>query len=178
MADADDDFDEHPGKVTTWRDGDFVAHPDAEAEDETVWAYVHDGPCRWEGLLARRISEDRARLAAIPFWVYNLDLGDEVALETAPNGAPVITDVVADGGNYTYRVRFEGAGEDDTRWRELAQALAPLGCWFDVRQPGFLAVSAPGPDADAVLSYLDAREARGELLYETGHTAPPPPGES
>jgi hypothetical protein len=171
----DEDFDEHPSKVTTWRDGDFVIHPDADREDETIWAFVHDGPVTWEGLSARRIAEDRARLTAIPFWVYNLDLGDEVALGTAPNGALVIEDVVADGGNFTYRVRFEGAHDDDTRWRELAQALSPLGCWFDVRSPGFLALSAPGDGADAVAAYLHAREARGELLYETGHTAPPPP---
>lgn len=61
-----------------------------------------------------------------------------------------------------------------SRWRDLAQALAPLGCWFDVRDPGFLTLSAPGPNADAVDAYLHARgEARRELSYETGHTAPP-----
>jgi hypothetical protein len=170
----DEDFDEHPGKATTWRDGDFAVHPDAELEDETVWAAVHDGPVAWEGLLARRLGEDRARLAAIPYWVYNLDLGDEVELTVAPNGAPVITGVAADSGNFTYRVVFEDAADDDERWRELAQALSPLGCWFDVRSPAFLALSAPGPEADAVTAYLHAREARGELRYETGHTAPPP----
>jgi hypothetical protein len=173
MADGSD-FDEHPSKATTWRDGDFVVHPDAAAEDATVWAFLHDGPVQWEGLLARRIAEDRARLAAIPFWAFNLDLGDEVSLQTAPTGALVIDDVVADGGNHTYRVFFAGAGEDDERWRELAQALSPLGCWFDVRSPSYLALSAPGAQADAVAAYLHARAARGELEYDTGHTAPPP----
>jgi hypothetical protein len=176
IADADD-LDEHPAKVTAWRDGAFVVHPDAEADDDVVWSYVHDGPVMWEGLRARRLAEDRARLAAIPFWVYDLDLGDEVALETAPTGALIIADVTADAGNHTYRVVFEDAGDDDPRWRELAQALSPLGCWFDVRSPGFLALSAPDDGADAVAAYLHARAARGELTYEAGHTAPPAPDE-
>jgi hypothetical protein len=168
--------DEHPSRAAAWRGGRFVVLPDAEREDCTVWvgAEAHSaGTVRWEGLLARRLSDERARICAVPFWVYDLDLGDEVTLMDSAEGAPVVTGVVLDGGNYTFRVRFEHAADDDVRWRGLMVELEPFDCWFDVRSPGFLAVSAPPAHAQAVADHLDDRERRGDLLFETGRSAPP-----
>jgi hypothetical protein len=48
--------------------------------------------------------------------------------------------------------------------------LASLGCWFDVRTPGHLAMSVSADDAQAVADHLAARERSGELQYETGRT--------
>jgi hypothetical protein len=113
-----------------------------------------------------------ARICAVPFWVYDLNLGDEVALIESAEGAPVVAGVVVDGGNYTFRVRFDDAADDDVRWRELMVGLEPFGCWVDVRSRGFLAVSAPPTQAQAVADYLDEREQRGDLLFETGRSRP------
>jgi uncharacterized protein DUF4265 len=81
--------------------------------------------------------------------------------------------VVKDAGNYTFRVSFDDAPNDDRRWHELIVALEPFDCWVDVRDPGFLAVSAPPGEAQAVADYLDARERRGELSFETGRSSAP-----
>jgi hypothetical protein len=170
------EYDEHPSKASAWREDRFIVLPDAEREDCTVWAGAEadsSQSVKWEGLLAYRLSGDRARICAVPFWVYDLNLGDEVALQDSAEGAPVVMGVVVDGGNYTFRVRFEHAADDDVRWRELMVELEPFGCWFDVRSPGFLAVSTPPAHAQVVADYLDDRERRGDLLFETGRSAPP-----
>lgn len=150
--------------------------PDAELEDCTVWVGAEAdsaGSVKWEGLLARRLSSGRARICAVPFWVYDINLGDEVALLKSAEAALVVAGVVVDGGNYTFRVRFEDVTHDDVRWRELIVELEPFGCWVDVRSPGLLAMSAPPTHAQAVADYLDVRERRGDLLFETGRSAPP-----
>jgi hypothetical protein len=170
------EYEVHPSKASAWREGRFIVLPDAEREDCTVWVGVEadsSQSVKWEGLLARRLGADRARICAVPFWVYDLNLGDEVTLMDSAEGAPVVTGVVLDGGNYTFRVRFEHAADDDVRWRGLMVELEPFDCWFDVRSPGFLAVSAPPAHAQAVADHLDDRERRGDLLFETGRSAPP-----
>lgn len=137
------EFDEHPSKVSAWRDGRFVVLPDAELEDVTVWVAAEadtEGGVKWEGLLGRRLSSDRARVCAIPFWVHDLNLGDEVRLMESAEGAPVVIGVVVDAGNYTFRVRFASARDEDPRWRALMAELEPFGCLADVRSPAFLAI--------------------------------------
>lgn len=77
---------------------------------------------------------------------------------------------VVDGGSYTFRVPFADPADDDVRWRELLVQLEPFGYWVDVPSSGFLAVSAPPAHAQAVADYLDGRERRGDLLFETGRS--------
>ena len=110
----------------------------------------------------------------MPFWAYELNLGDEVALMGSAEGAPVVTGVIADGGNFTFRVRFDGAAHDDVRWRGLMVELEQFDCWFDVRGPGLVAVSAPSAHAQTVADYLNGRERRGDLVFETGRSTPAP----
>ena len=163
------EYDEHPSKVARARRGGAVeVHPEAAAADCTVWvAFELDGT-RWEGLLARRLAPDRALVCAIPFWVYDLNLLDEVSVVDSAEGAPVATGRVRDAGNFTYRVAFDDAADDDRRWRELMTELEPFDCWFDVRDPGYLAISAAPEQAEPVAGHLLEREDRGELHYETG----------
>jgi hypothetical protein len=59
------EFDEHPSKAAGWRDGRFLVLPDAEQVDCTVWVGAEAdsaGSVKWEGLLARRLSDERAHL--------------------------------------------------------------------------------------------------------------------
>lgn len=164
------EFDEHPSRASSWRDGAFVVHPDALQEDTTVWFPVGeatDGRIVWEGLLARSTGPGRARICAVPFWVPALGLDDEVETMPSGEGAPVATHVVDDGGMTTFRVRLPDS--DDGRWSALMRDLEPHACWFDVRSPGFLAIAAPPTAFDAVSAYLDRREAADELAFEISH---------
>ena len=128
--------------------------------------------------MLRRLGRDRARLCAIPFWAHDLNLGDDVVLMESGEGAPVVTGVAREAGNYTFRIIFEGAGDDDRRWQELMVELEPLDCWFDVRSPRYIALSTSAANATAVAGYLERRGQRGELQFETGrsqHSNPPAP---
>jgi hypothetical protein len=170
---------EHPSKAATWRRGEFVVLPDAEAEDCTVWFAASDdtdGNVGWEGLLCNRLSPDRARVCAVPFWLFDIGLGDEVAVIDSPDGALLADGVAHDAGNFTFRVIFEGAREDDERWQALMIDLEPQACWFDVKDRAFVALSAPPDSAEVVADYLAAREQRNELHYETGRSSFPQPG--
>ena len=165
-------YEEHPSKATSWRGGRFVVLPEGESANCTVWFVVEEDSAgvHWEGLLATGLSEDRACISAVPFWLYDLNLGDEVAVIESAERAPVATGVVRDGGNYVFRVIFEGAEYDDYRWQSLMIELEPHDCWFDVRSPSFVALSAPPAQARAVGDYLLAREQCGDLRFETGRS--------
>jgi hypothetical protein len=106
----------------------------------------------------------------IPVFAYDLNLGDVVRLVTSAEGAYVASDVVADSGNFTFRVMFEAesdAGEHRTR---LMEDLEPLGRWFDTWSETLIAISADAAKSQAVGDYLAARESRAELKYETGRS--------
>jgi uncharacterized protein DUF4265 len=161
-------YEEHPSRASGVRGDELVVHPDAAASDCTVWfAYEAE---HWEGLLAVRVCSDRVRLSGVPYWVRDLNLGDEVRVVESADGAIVAEERVHDSTNYTFRVVFDGADADDDRWRRLMSDLTSLDCWFDVRTPGFLAISVAAEDAHAVADYLAARERSEELHYETGRT--------
>ena len=85
----------------------------------------------------------------------------------------MVVNVAKDAGNSTFRVVFDGVHDDDARWRELMLELEPFECWFDVRNPRYVALSAPPAHAQGVAVYLNARERRGELSFETGRSRPP-----
>jgi hypothetical protein len=169
------EIEEHPSKATTWQDGVFVVSPEADRANVTVWvsAEAHTGgSVKWELLLATKLSADRARLAAVPYWVYDLSYGDDVILEDQSEGDPVGAGVGKASGNATFRVVFDGAGKDDDRWVSVMVDLERFGCWFDVRGPGFMAISADRGHAGDVADYLAEREEdEGDLRFETGRSA-------
>jgi hypothetical protein len=172
------EYEEHPSTAASWRDGQFVVFPDAEAADLTVWFGAKvgaGGDVFWEGLLAKRTGSDRARVCGVPFWVYDVNLGDEVSLVDSAEGAPVADGIVIDAGNFTFRIIFHEADASDGRWQELMVEFERYDCWFDVHSPGLVGVSAPQGHARSVADLLSAKERSGELQYETGRSRPPGP---
>lgn len=169
------EIEEHPSKATTWVDGVFVVSPEADKANLTVWvsAEAHtDGAVKWELLSAQKLSADRARLLSVPFFVYDLSYGDDVILEDQSEGDPVGAGVAKASGNETFRVVFDGAGSGDDRWVSVMVDLEHLGCWFDIRGPGFMAISASKEQAAEVATYLEERvDDEGDLRFETGRSA-------
>jgi hypothetical protein len=89
---------------------------------------------------------------------------------SSAEGAAVVSGVVSESGNYTFRALFDhesGAGE---RWKRLMADLEPLGCWFDVWSERLVAISVPAGNAQEVADYLASREAAGDLQYETSRS--------
>lgn len=163
------DYQEHPSKVTTWRAGQFVVLQEAERADCTVWvAFDTDGDdASWEGLLATTGDDGKVTVQSVPYFVYDLALGDEVSTVASAEGPLVAVEPTRRSGMLTFRVVFDGG---DDRWLQLMRDLEPRSCWFDVRSPRFIAIAAPSEHAQAVADYLHGREQRGELQYEAGQT--------
>jgi hypothetical protein len=166
-------YEEHPAKAAAWREGRFVVFPSADTADCTALFSAEqatEGRVMWEGLLCRRLARDRALVCAMPFWVYDVGLGDEVALTESAEGAPVVTSVVTDAGSSIFRV-FIDASADEDAWQRMMRDLEPFDCWSDVRTPRFLAIAAPPAHSQAVADYLQEREQHGDIQYETGRSS-------
>jgi hypothetical protein len=145
----------------------------SETDDCTVWDAAErdpSGSVRWEGLVARRLGPDRARLCATPSSVYDLNLGHEVALVESDEGALVVSGIAHDAGNYTFRVYRSSA---DDQWRRALDdrlgAVRLLVRHPKRRVPGPLRTARPRSGG---ADYLHERERRGEIRFETGRSRP------
>ncbi len=163
-------FMEHPSKASRYTSGTYIVYPGALEEDTTVWFAFDVDRELWEGILAIREAEDRARLVGVPLWTYGVDLDDVVELIESGEGAPVAVQVVDRSSNRTFRVVFLDLkpGKDDDRWRQIQIDMEPWDCWFDVLGPGYLAISAPEATAEAAEQYLNQRAVAGDCIYERG----------
>ena len=168
---------EHPSKAARWRDGGFEVLPEAAAATERVWIALppdDDGGRVWEGLLALMPAADRAVIAAVPVFAYDLNLGDEVEVVASAEGPLVAVRPVWDAGRFTFRVLFPDADDPrDRQWVALQQELEPYGCWFDVFSPHLVAVSAEPDVAQDVADHLAEGQHAGRWQYETGRLALP-----
>jgi hypothetical protein len=163
-------FREHPSRVVRMVDGQLVAYPSATDEDCTLWFALDDKPGEWEGILGKRRSEDTAEVVGVPVFIYDVGLGDVVRTIKSDEGADVVTEIVAGGGNYTFRAFFERASFAGEHWKRLMSDLERFGCWFDTWSETVVAISADAVNSRAVADYLADRENRGELRYETGRS--------
>jgi len=152
--------------------GDYVAvHENPVWRDKSnfiIRAYLeeNEGRNEWEQLWARRLDDGRFSLCCIPFFVYDLALGDEVEIDANF----ILQQVVHSSGQVTFRVWF---GDQDAAMRQglvsEIKAMKPLMEWSS---ENLLALSVPdGAEAQKVADYLQAREEQGLLQYETGRTS-------
>jgi hypothetical protein len=137
-----------------WRDrADFII---AAAVDPTETGVIS------EQLWARRIEDYRFEICCIPFFMYDLTLGDVV--ETTPE---FLVERVSDrSGRYVFRVFF---GETPFPRVAITSALASLGALMEWSSPNLLAVDAPDETrAQSIADFLQQQEDQRILVYETG----------
>jgi Domain of unknown function (DUF4265) len=117
-----------------------------------------------EQLWARKVDDLRFEICCIPFFVYDLALGDVV--DTDANYA--VKRVVAPSGRFVFRVWF---GESFHPRDEVAEELKALGSLVEWSSPNLLAVDATDKEhAQRVADFLAEREKAGHLVYETGRS--------
>lgn len=122
-----------------------------------------------EQLWAKQLSDDTFEICCIPFFVYDVALGDVV--QTAPAGGRryMVQRVVRPSGRFVFRVWF---GDSFQPRREIAEQLEALGAVLEWSSPNLLAVDVADEDLAKVISgWLLEREQQGQLVYETGKTA-------
>ncbi len=159
MTAAEQQFVVHDEPV--WRDrANFIVN--AELREA-------DSPKRFEQLWTRQLGEAEFEVCCIPFFLYDLALGDVVMTAPKDDRRYVVHQVVRPSGRYVFRVWF---GESFHPREAVAEALEALGALVEWSSVNLLAVDAENDErAQGVADYLDTREKRGELMFETGRSA-------
>ena len=140
-------------------------------DDEPTKLHI-DLPNHWatggESLWAEPLGGDRYRLDNVPFYAYDLNLGDVVEARAAsPDLKPSVLRVLERSGHRTVRVFFAEAVSDEARLDYL-RSLADLHVSFERATARYVALDLePGADMDAVRARLDRAQAEGILEYET-----------
>jgi hypothetical protein len=117
---------------------------------------------RAEQLCARKLDDKRFEICCIPFFLYNLALGDIVETDADYN----VVQVVKRSGRFVFRVWF---GETFHPRQEIADDLTELGALIEWSSANLLAVdAADNATARLIQEYLDRQESSGHLVHEKG----------
>jgi hypothetical protein len=145
----------HPDPVWRARSNFIIATPIESGHTDVVT----------EQLWARKVDDRHFELCCIPFFAYNLALGDVVETDESY----LVRGLSTSSGRYVFRVWF---GESFHPRDEVVSELESLGALIEWSSPNLLAVDArDGLHAKEVAGYLQAQEDAGRLMYETGKTA-------
>lgn len=118
-----------------------------------------------EQLWARQIDERHYELCCIPFFAYDLALGDVVEVDASY----MVKRVTKPSGRFVFRVYF---GRSDYPRDDIVERLTALGGLLEWSSVNLLAVDAPDlAGAQPVADYLQEQEDQGQLMYETAKTA-------
>lgn len=125
---------------------------------------------RFEQLWTRRVGENQFEICCIPFFLYDVALGDIV--ETTPQGTReyLVSRVLKRSGRYVFRVYFK---RSQYRYREETfEALRDLGALLEWSSRSWLAIDARDHvHAQEIADYLHGQEQAKRSIYETGKTA-------
>jgi len=158
MAEAQQQFVIHPDPVRRER-ANFIIHAELPEKDR---------PKRFEQLWARQLADDRFELCCIPFFVFDLALGDVVATTPRDGRKYLVDRVVEPSGRYVFRVWL---GQSFYPRDEIASGLKALGSMIEWSSRNLLAVdAADGEHAQLVAHFLMEHEQAGHLIYETGRS--------
>lgn len=152
---------------------EFVIHQDPvwrERSNFIISAELSekDRPRRFEQLFAKQVGEDRFEICCIPFFVYDIALGDVVVTSPRGDRKYVVDKVVESSGRFVFRVWF---GESFHPRDEIAEELKGFGSLIEWSSRNLLAVDAVDREhAQLVADFLAEREKAGDLVYETGRS--------
>lgn len=123
---------------------EFIVHPEPvwrERSDFIIAAELgeEDLPRRFEQLWSRRLGRDRFEICCIPFFLFDVSLGDVVSTASKGERNFVLDQVVEPSGRYVFRVWF---GESLHPRDEVAEELSRLGALFEWSSVNLLAVDA------------------------------------
>jgi hypothetical protein len=140
--------------------------------DAPVWrdraSFVLGAPLREEGraeqLWARQVTDWRFEICCIPFFVYDIALGDIVETDAQYD----VVRVVERSGRFVFRVWF---GDAFHPRQGVADELAELGALLEWSSTNLLAIDARDEaHARMVADFLAQQENLGVLRFETGRS--------
>lgn len=118
-----------------------------------------------EQLWARQVADRRFELCCIPFFAYDLALGDVVETDDSFT----IRKVVKPSGRYVFRAWFGEAGGSHA---DIVEALERVGAQTESYSTNLIAIdAADAHHAQLVADLLLRHETQHRLIYETGKKA-------
>ena len=136
----------------------------------TFKAFVEneDGENQWEELHGQiTMTERRLILCCIPFFTYDLALGDEVEV----NEQMELVRVVTRSKLTTFRIWFGGQSEETIE--QVVGELEPMKVIMEWSSKYLLALAVhTGVDEQNLIGYLKAGKYYGRFDYEPGYTQP------
>jgi hypothetical protein len=104
-------------------------------------------------------------MCCIPFFIYDLALGDLVALRPGN----IFDRVVTPSNHFTFRLYL--GQSDPAAQQEVMEDLSKAPVQLERYSRNYVAVDAEGePDAQRLANYLAEAQSTGRLLYETART--------
>lgn len=140
-----------------------------ERADFIVNAPLPEPGC-YEQLWCRQINENLFELCCIPFFLYDVALGDTVRTSPQSGRRYVVSGVLDSAGRSVFRVHFEQStlGNRD----DVVARLTEMGALLEWSSGSLLAVDARDEaHGQEIADYLFDQENGGRLVYETGKTA-------
>jgi hypothetical protein len=129
-----------------------------------------DNALTLEQLWARQLSSNTFEICCIPFFVYDLALGDHVTVDVDCDKRYLLKTVVHQAGHFTFRAWFN----NEQTSLELPGVLERMGCGTERRwqTSRLLAIDAESDAlAQTVADLLYRQEQSGLLVYETGRSS-------
>lgn len=144
---------EHP----VWRDrSDFIIR---------VFLGEKEGHNDWEQLWAKNLGQNRFMICCIPFFAYNLSLGDEVIVDNYYN----VSEVIHHSGNTTFRVWF-GESKIESIGEKIYSELERIEAILEWSSENLLAVSVDSqPKTKSISDYLNQHQSANNFIYEIGN---------
>jgi len=154
-----------------YQSGDYVAvHKNPVWRDKAnfiIKTYLGQkyGRNEWEQLWALDLGDRQFALCCIPFFAYDLALGDEVETD----GNYVVQRVIKTSDQYTFRVWFGDSTHIGIK-DEVSQQMKARSAELEWSSENLLALSVSAEQAQQVANYLYAEQNARNLVYETGLT--------
>ncbi len=123
-----------------------------------------------ENLWAEKVGASRYRIENSPFYAFGISYGDEIVAGEEDQRLN-FRKVAARSGHSTYRILIAGSdGHEDENFKEAWQALAQLGCTYEVAKRRWLSIDVPAlTNVFNVYRILEEGEEQGIWSFEEGH---------
>ena len=123
-------------------------------------------PFALESLWAEGNNEDGYIIDNIPFYVYEISVGDKISTTTADDGALYFNALIERSGNSTFRLFVKDVADSE----EIKRKIEGLSCEVECdRKMGILAVNIPASsDIMALLDLLMLKKKNEEIDFEEG----------
>jgi len=129
-----------------------------------------DNPPRYEEIYARDLGEGFFEVCCVPFFLYDLALGDTVKVG-AHSENTIVEGVARESGQHTFRAYFGRTfmpAARDVLIDELSIMAGVVVEWYSDDLVGLSA--ANDAVANNLARWLETAMSRGQLQYETGRT--------